>query len=119
MSVKLEVFTSQSCPYCPMAVAAAEKAVEELGDDVDYQHLNVDENLDKVREYQIMSVPTIVVDGEVAFIGAPEPEEIVRKIKKTLLRKKWIIKHPHPFFKLYEILTSVFIKIILVSIDKH
>ena len=24
MSVKLEVFTSQSCPYCPMAVAAAE-----------------------------------------------------------------------------------------------
>ncbi|MBQ6220564.1 MAG: MJ0307 family thioredoxin [Methanosphaera sp.] len=88
MSVKLEVFTSQSCPYCPMAVAAAEKAVEELGDDVDYEHLNVDENLDKVREYQIMSVPTIVVDGEVAFIGAPEPEEIVRKIKKTLLRKK-------------------------------
>ncbi|RAP52565.1 MAG: thioredoxin [Methanosphaera sp. rholeuAM270] len=87
MSVKLEVFTSKSCPYCPMAVSAAEEVVKELGDQVDYEHLDVDENIDKVREYQIMSIPTVVVDGEVAFIGAPTPEELSKKIRKTLLRK--------------------------------
>lgn len=88
MSVKLEVYTSQSCPYCPMAVDAAEKAVAEMGDDVEYEHLDVNANIDKVQEYGIMSVPTVVVDGEVAFVGAPQPDELVRKLKKTLLRKK-------------------------------
>ena len=31
MSVKLEVFTSQSCPYCPMAVEVAEQMVKDQG----------------------------------------------------------------------------------------
>lgn len=84
MTIKLEVFTSLSCPYCPMAVAAAEEAVKELGDVVDYEHLDVNENIDKVQEYTIMSVPTVVIDGEVAFIGAPSTEELVEKLKEKL-----------------------------------
>ena len=56
MTVKLEVFTSHSCPYCPMAVEVAEQMVKKFGDDLDYQHLDVDENMEKVREYEIMSV---------------------------------------------------------------
>lgn len=84
MSVKLEVFTSTTCPHCPSAVAVAEKAKTELGDDLDYEHLNVDENMDKVREYKIMSVPTLVIDGEVSFIGAPSEEELITKIKSKL-----------------------------------
>lgn len=86
MSVKLEVFTSHSCPYCPVAVEVAEQVVKDFGDDVEYEHLNVDENMDKVREYQIMSVPTVVIDGKTAFIGAPEPEELTKKLKKAVLR---------------------------------
>lgn len=84
MTIKLEVFTSLSCPYCPMAVAAAEEAVKELGDVVYYEHLDVNENMDKVQEYTIMSVPTVVIDGEVAFIGAPSTEELVEKLKEKL-----------------------------------
>lgn len=87
MSVKLEVFTSQSCPYCPMAVDAAEKAVAELGDDVEYEHLDVNENMDKVQKYRIMSVPAVVIEEEVAFVGAPEPEELIRKLRKAIIRQ--------------------------------
>lgn len=84
MTVKLEVYTSKTCPYCPMAVAAAEDAVKELGDAVEYEHLDVDENMDKVRKYQIMSVPTVVIDDEVAFIGAPESDELISKLKEKI-----------------------------------
>lgn len=88
MSVKLEVFTSQSCPYCPMAVEVAEQMVQEFGDDLDYQHLDVNQNMDKVREYEIMSVPTVVLEGKTVSIGAPDPEQLSRQIKKALLRQK-------------------------------
>ena len=40
--------------------------------------------MDKVQEYTIMSVPTVVIDGEVAFIGAPSTEELVEKLKEKL-----------------------------------
>ena len=85
MSVKLEVFTSKTCPHCPSAIAVAQKAKEEYGDELDFQQLDVDENIDKVREYQLMSVPTLVIDGKVEFIGAPTEEELIRAIKKRQL----------------------------------
>ena len=84
MSVKLEVLTSQSCPYCPMAVDAAEKAVAELGDQINYEHLDVNANMEKVREYGIMSVPTVVIDGNVEFVGAPDADELISKIKSKI-----------------------------------
>ncbi len=88
MTVTLEVFTSHSCPYCPVAVEVAEKVMQNFGDEVEYSHLNVDENMDKVREYQIMSVPTVVINGKTAFIGAPDEEELTKKLKKAILRDK-------------------------------
>lgn len=84
MVVKLEVYTSKTCPHCPKAKEAAEKVKEKLGDQLDYQPLDVDENMDKVREYQIMSVPTIVIDGEVAFIGAPRTKELYQAVTSKL-----------------------------------
>lgn len=71
-----------------MAVEVAEQMVKEFGDDLEYEHLDVNENMEKVREYQIMSVPTVVLEGKTVSIGAPEPEQLSRQIKKALLRQK-------------------------------
>lgn len=84
MVVTLEVFTSKNCPYCPKAIEAANEAVKELGSDVDYKHYDIDESMDKVREYQIMSVPTIVVNGRIAFRDAPEPKRLIAKLKRNM-----------------------------------
>ena len=84
MVVTLELFTSKNCPYCPKAVTTAKEAVKELGNDVNYKHFDVDENKDKVKEYQIMSVPTIVVNGRVAFRDAPEPKRLIAKLKRNI-----------------------------------
>lgn len=85
MSVKVEVFTSQGCPHCPGALAVVQKVKDELGDEIEFEHMDVNENMDKVREYGLMSVPTVVIDGKVEFIGAPTEEELKRKIKKRQL----------------------------------
>ncbi|MCD7782031.1 MAG: thioredoxin family protein [Methanosphaera sp.] len=84
MSVKLEVFTSQNCPYCPKAMEIAQEAVEELGDQIEYEHLDVNENMDKVREYELLSVPSIVIDGEVAYVGVPEKDELINVLKQKI-----------------------------------
>ena len=42
------------------------------------------ENRQRAIDYQIMAVPTIVIDGEVAFVGAPYPEELLEKLESLL-----------------------------------
>jgi small redox-active disulfide protein 1 len=84
MVVTLELFTSKTCPHCPAAKEVAAKVKEKIGDDLDYQDLDVDENMEKAMEYGIMAVPTLVIDGEVAFTGAPRTKELYQAIMNKL-----------------------------------
>ena len=85
MVANIQVFTTEDCPYCPMAKDAVNEAKKSFTDDeVNVEFLNANENIELVRKYQIMSVPTIIINDEVAFIGAPEVDELVGKIKANL-----------------------------------
>lgn len=85
MVVKVEVFTSDSCPHCPMAVQVAEEAKKEIdGIDVEIVNIGNSENRQRAIDYQIMAVPTIVIEGNVDFIGAPTKDELVTKLKSYL-----------------------------------
>ena len=86
MPIKVEVFVSDTCPHCPGAVVVANEAKEVLGDKVDVEVLNVgdDSNRQKALDYQIMAVPTIAVNNEVAFVGAPSSEQLIEKIESLL-----------------------------------
>ena len=67
MAIKVEVFSTNSCPHCPAAIDAASVAKDKLGDAIDVEVLKIDEseeNRKKAIDYQIMAVPTIVIDGE-------------------------------------------------------
>ena len=86
MAIKVEVFVSDSCPHCPGAVVVAEEAKEVLGDQMDVEILNIgiSENRQRALDYQIMAVPTIAVNNEVAFVGAPTKEQLIEKIESLL-----------------------------------
>ncbi len=85
MVAHIKVFTTEDCPYCPMAKDAVNEAKKSFNDDeVTVEHINANENIELVREYHVMSVPTIVINDEVAFIGAPEIEDLVEKIKAKI-----------------------------------
>jgi len=84
MAIKVEVFSTNSCPHCPAAIDAAIVAKDKLGDAIDVEVLKIDES-EEIRQraidYQIMAVPTIVIDGEVAFVGAPTDAELIEKLE--------------------------------------
>lgn len=87
MAIKVEVFSTSTCPHCPAAIDAAQQAKDKLGDAIEVESIKIDdsmENRQRAIDYQIMAVPTIVIDGEVAFVGAPYPEELVEKLESLL-----------------------------------
>ncbi|WP_409199672.1 MJ0307 family thioredoxin [Methanobrevibacter sp. DSM 116169] len=82
MSTKIEVFSTDSCPHCPAAVQVAEEAKAELGDiDLEVVKIVDDESRQRAIDYGIMAVPTIVINNNVEFTGAPTKEQLIEKLK--------------------------------------
>ena len=78
--LKVEVFTSPSCPYCPMAEQAALEAKQELGDKIDVEIINIMKDRERAIDYGIMAVPAIAINGIIEFVGAPTKEELMSKL---------------------------------------
>jgi len=87
MAIKVEVFSTNSCPHCPAAIDAAQVAKDKLGDSIDVDVIKIDESMEnrqRAMDYQIMAVPTVVIDGEVTFVGAPMADELIGKLESLL-----------------------------------
>jgi small redox-active disulfide protein 1 len=84
MVVKIEVFKSPSCPYCPMAVELVEEVKKEMPDDLEVEVIDIMQDREKAIEYNLMAVPAIALNGVVKFVGAPTKEELVSVIKEEL-----------------------------------
>lgn len=55
------------CPKCKQTTAIVEKAVNELGlTDVSIEKV---EDIMKIMEYNVMSTPAVVIDGEIKVKG--------------------------------------------------
>ena len=78
---KVEVFTSPSCPYCPMAERVVEEAKQEVGADMEVEVVNIMNDRQRAIDYNIMAVPAIAINGVVAFVGAPTFEELMAKLR--------------------------------------
>ena len=83
MVVKVEVFTSPSCPYCPMAIELVDEVKKEI-DDLEVTKIDISIDQEKAREYGLMAVPAIALNGVVKFVGAPSKEELIAAIKEEL-----------------------------------
>jgi small redox-active disulfide protein 1 len=84
MVVKVEVFTSPSCPYCPMAVELVEEVKKDMPDDIEVEKIDIMVDREKAIEYGLMAVPAIALNGVVRFVGAPGKEELVEAIKEEV-----------------------------------
>ena len=76
-------FWASWCGPCQMVSPVVEELAEEI-DDVKFAKVNVDEQPDLARQFQIMSIPTMILlkDGKVVdtTIGAQPKEDIIRFI---------------------------------------
>ena len=82
--VKIEVFTSPMCPHCPPAKRIVEEVVAEIGKGIEVEYIDVMEEPERAMQYGIMAVPTIVINGEVAFVGAPTKEALREKLSRYI-----------------------------------
>ncbi|MEL4305008.1 glutaredoxin family protein [Methanococcoides sp. LMO-2] len=78
--VKVILVHASWCHVCP----AAKKLWNDLKSehDFDYEEVDIDtpEGDELSEKYSIMSVPTTIIDGEIAFIGVPDKGEALSKI---------------------------------------
>ncbi len=81
--VHIQVFVTPTCPYCPFAVRAAHKfavASPYIRADMvmapDFPELS--------ERYEVMAVPTVVINDTVRFEGAIPEEEFAAKILEAL-----------------------------------
>lgn len=78
--MKIEILGT-GCPKCKKALENAQKAIKDLG--VDVEIVKVDK-LDDIMKYGVMITPALAIDGEVKIAGKiPSTEQITEWIKKT------------------------------------
>ena len=78
-------FYADWCGPCKMMSPIIDKIAEELGEEVKVGKVNTDENMDLAEQYEIMSIPTIMIfkNGEVTkkFLGVTDKNEIIEAVK--------------------------------------
>jgi len=74
-------FTADWCPGCKQLAPIFESVAEEL-EEIAFYHVDVDKELEFAQQYQVMSIPTLILfkkGEEVDRVTAPEAcEEVVR-----------------------------------------
>ena len=80
MTVTLKDFYADWCGPCKTQDPILDDLEEEYGDNVTFEKIDVDEAEDVANEYQVRSIPTIVVendDGVVErFVGVTQREQL-------------------------------------------
>jgi len=84
MVVNIEVFTSPTCPYCPMAIEVVDEAKKEFGDKIDVEKIDIMVDREKAIEYGRRAAPAIAINGVVRFVGAPSREELFEAINDEM-----------------------------------
>ncbi|GAB7089777.1 thioredoxin [Halorubrum luteum] len=80
MTVRLLDFYADWCGPCKTQDPILEEVKEEFGDAFELQKVNVDEEQDVANQYQVRSLPTLIVENEDGvvdrFVGVTQREDI-------------------------------------------
>ncbi|WP_281195614.1 thioredoxin [Halorubrum sp. F4] len=87
MTVRVLDFYADWCGPCKTQDPILEEVEEELGDAFELQKVDVDQEQDVANQYQVRSLPTLIVendDGVVdRFVGVTQKEDITAAISEA------------------------------------
>ena len=90
MRVKVEVFTSPTCPHCPSAVRLARSVEEKIPDIVKVVETSSGTHFgyQRMKKFNIMATPTIIISGpaiseKIGFRGTPSREKFLKAISEA------------------------------------
>jgi glutaredoxin-like protein len=82
--IRLQVFVTPTCPYCPQSVVLAHQMAME-SDMVEAEMVEAMEFIDLSDQYGVSGVPHIVInDGAGEIIGAVPEAELLQKIRQVV-----------------------------------
>jgi len=86
MTVEINVLKTTWCVYCPRALEIVNKVASEFRGKVVVKVTNLEEesNQEIALKHNVMSVPTILINDEVAVVGVPKENDFREKVKKAL-----------------------------------
>ena len=85
MSIKVEVFSSPGCGKCAHAKDVLKNLVDELGGEkIQWQEVNILDDLDRAVELGVMSTPSIAIDGELIFSSLPSAKKLRIELESRL-----------------------------------
>jgi len=75
----VELYYSDTCHNCHQLRALL---MENLPKNIKFKEINISypEGKQKASELNIMSVPTVAIDGDVVFVGRVSKEELIKEI---------------------------------------
>jgi len=76
-------FWAPWCGPCRMIAPVTEKLSEEYADRVKFCKLNVDENPEMARKYQVMSIPLLLL-----FKGGQQVDSVLGAVPESMLQPK-------------------------------
>ena len=81
-------FWAEWCGPCKMIAPVLEEIAEEQGGKIEIAKLNIDDNLDVTRRFDVMSIPTLILfkDGEpkMRVIGAKPKGQLLEELSEFL-----------------------------------
>lgn len=80
--MKIELFSTPGCSERSAARARLKEAAEEIAKDLEWHELSVVEKLDYAVELGVLTLPSIVIDGELVFTSMPSPEQWREALKQ-------------------------------------
>ena len=82
MHHKVVLVVADSCPYCPKAKEIWESLKRRYNFEFKIVDAVSEEGRELVRKYNIMAVPTTLIDDKIVFIGVPDMNKAVEFILK-------------------------------------
>jgi hypothetical protein len=79
--MKVEVFYTPGCDACVAAHDELRAAAQKAVGDVDWRELNVLDNIEQAVELGVLTLPSVVIDGELVFTSMPT----VAQLRKALI----------------------------------
>lgn len=80
--VYVEEFMSPGCVGCPAVKQILKELSEELSGEITVEEVDITVDTTRAAQYGIMSVPAIVINGVLKFMGVPKKEELKKALEE-------------------------------------
>ena len=78
--MKVEIFYTPGCSECVAAHAKLRATAQDAVKDLEWLELNVLDDLDHAVELGVITLPSIVVDGELVFTSMPTVTQLLEAL---------------------------------------